>query len=356
MSQVLYYPWIDIRDEGWLKTSLLYWDNVRTIVPDSISDPYTTRIAKELYDIGFLTPLEVHSNIPEISSLSDDVIKFLDSKEANELMMYDFGDKTERIHVDKISRQIIEAIHYRKIPFDLQEFLETSRYARRKGQWMEVHQSFGRFYMTLLATRMAETIGASLATNLQNAKQFAHSVKLDAILSQTQFPIPRSNIPTTVLPGLIAELSFKKIGIPDDTPLNKLLDFRSSHLDEVKKFRSAMEKLTTCTKEELPIEALLNKANDIYNNEVVTSVNDLKSALKGNNITSISQGLYGITFFSVGSSLLLSSISAPLALIAGLGISLIVSRMRYNTAKEDIIRNNPLSYLLSIEKNARKWS
>lgn len=24
-SEALYYPWIDIRDESWLKTSLLYW-------------------------------------------------------------------------------------------------------------------------------------------------------------------------------------------------------------------------------------------------------------------------------------------------------------------------------------------
>ena len=30
----LYYPYIHISEEGWLKRSLLYWDRVRRIVPD----------------------------------------------------------------------------------------------------------------------------------------------------------------------------------------------------------------------------------------------------------------------------------------------------------------------------------
>ena len=30
----LYYPFIDIQNEKWLKTALLYWDEIRTIVPE----------------------------------------------------------------------------------------------------------------------------------------------------------------------------------------------------------------------------------------------------------------------------------------------------------------------------------
>ena len=32
----LYYPYIHILNEGWLKRSLLYWDQVRRIVPDGV--------------------------------------------------------------------------------------------------------------------------------------------------------------------------------------------------------------------------------------------------------------------------------------------------------------------------------
>jgi hypothetical protein len=35
----LYYPWIDIRDESWLKSAALYWETIRTIVPESVDRP-----------------------------------------------------------------------------------------------------------------------------------------------------------------------------------------------------------------------------------------------------------------------------------------------------------------------------
>ncbi len=52
----LYYPWIDFRDEGWLKSAILYWDSMRTIVPASISHPYSSRTAHQLQEAGILPP------------------------------------------------------------------------------------------------------------------------------------------------------------------------------------------------------------------------------------------------------------------------------------------------------------
>ena len=65
MSQALFYPWIDIRNDAWLKTSLLYWDSVRTIVPESIDAPYSTETGRVLEGTGFLVPLRVHSGMEE---------------------------------------------------------------------------------------------------------------------------------------------------------------------------------------------------------------------------------------------------------------------------------------------------
>ncbi len=39
-TRALYYPTIDITNETWLKTAILYWDEINTIVPSSISHPY----------------------------------------------------------------------------------------------------------------------------------------------------------------------------------------------------------------------------------------------------------------------------------------------------------------------------
>lgn len=35
-SCALYYPTIDICDEAWLKNAYLFWDGIRTIVPQSL--------------------------------------------------------------------------------------------------------------------------------------------------------------------------------------------------------------------------------------------------------------------------------------------------------------------------------
>ncbi len=58
MTQALFYPWIDIRDEAWLKTSLLYWDSVRTIVPESIDAPYSTEVGRALRSYVRTWPLD----------------------------------------------------------------------------------------------------------------------------------------------------------------------------------------------------------------------------------------------------------------------------------------------------------
>jgi len=81
MSQALYYPWIDVSDEAWLKTALLYWDSVRTIVPESINAPYSTDTGRTLQDAGFLVPLRVHSGMDEIEDLAADVLTYLQSAE-----------------------------------------------------------------------------------------------------------------------------------------------------------------------------------------------------------------------------------------------------------------------------------
>src|SRR5262245_26340829 len=85
-SQAIYYPFIDITDDAWLKTSLLYWDSVRTIVPESIEDPYSSRTAQALQDAGFLLPLRVHSEMEEIEELVPEVMAHLSSPEGLALL------------------------------------------------------------------------------------------------------------------------------------------------------------------------------------------------------------------------------------------------------------------------------
>jgi hypothetical protein len=53
-TKALYYPEIDIEDELWLKDAMLYWEEIQTIVPSSIRQPYKTSTAQEFYEEGLL--------------------------------------------------------------------------------------------------------------------------------------------------------------------------------------------------------------------------------------------------------------------------------------------------------------
>lgn len=105
MTQALYYPWIDIHDEAWLKTALLYWDSVRTIVPESIDAPYSTDTAHALQDAGFLVPLRVHSEMEEIEELAGDVLTYLGTAEGAELLIAARDGHRHDIHVEKLRRR-----------------------------------------------------------------------------------------------------------------------------------------------------------------------------------------------------------------------------------------------------------
>jgi hypothetical protein len=149
---------------------------------------------------------------------------------------------------------------------------------------------------------------------------------------------------------MLAQLAIERFAIAADTPIDKLLEFKESHRDELSQFRSKIEQLTAAVTEDLPAEALRQRVSDIDVNEVGPAIANLKKALDGRRIRWLSEGLLKVAFLSAGSSTMLVSagLSIPTALLAGAGLSLIVSGTMYNVDKKESLRSNPYSYLLSI--------
>ena len=92
----LYYPWIDIRDEGWLKTACLYWGKIRSIVPESVDNPYSLVSARELEDEGILIPLRVNPELVDVLDLTDKVVSYFYTPEAKDLLFLDKERKRGR--------------------------------------------------------------------------------------------------------------------------------------------------------------------------------------------------------------------------------------------------------------------
>src|SRR5947199_10558265 len=82
-TKALYYPRIEVPNEGWLKTAMLYWDEVKTIVPASMPDPYTGSTSQELFHARVLTPLHVHPQLDCVERLAEKGLDYLGSTEAD---------------------------------------------------------------------------------------------------------------------------------------------------------------------------------------------------------------------------------------------------------------------------------
>ena len=175
-SSVLYYPHIDVQDERWLRSAVLIWDSIRTIVPVSLRDPYSNPVARELHDAGVLEPLRVSSDMEEVTSLDDIVLDVL-TDPASGVVLYNTGgyplpDPAKMsVTVQELLDDLLK--HYKSEPNQIRSGLENAlkcedRKDRRSG--------FTDFYMTLLATRLAERLGLGLATESDAADTLAIAV------------------------------------------------------------------------------------------------------------------------------------------------------------------------------------
>ena len=370
MSQALYYPSIDVRDEAWLKTTLLYWDSVRTIVPESIDAPYSTDTGRVLHDVGFLVPLRVRSGMEEIEELAGDVLTYVGSAEGAEFLIVGDDGRRGDIHVEKFPHELgrLADIHPEKLPYKIRGLLhELTANSDPGGDWLRVDERFANFYMTLLASRLADRVGARLLTSLAAADRLAVSARFDAQLNgvipwgmhslsrhwrEYEAFGPGYRLPRRLAHGMLGNLAIEQIAVAPDTPIDRLIEFREQHGDELAQFRTKVEQLASSIESDLSAEALRQGVSDLYTDEVVPAIASLKAALDGRRIRWLTDGLLKVGFLSAGSSTMLAvaGLDVPMALVAGAGISLMATGAMYNIDKRESLRANPFAYLLSIER------
>jgi len=368
-STALFYPWIDITDEVWLKTAMLYWDRIQTIVPQSIQEPYASPTAREFFEQGALVPLRVSSEMPELQGLAEEMLRYLDRKEATELVL----EANERNYV---------YIHADKLPNELRRMAFSSRRFRRESaripptdlmdgaseeQFLMMESDLARHYITVLATRLSERIGSSLLTAFPAADNLAVSAKLDAPvagtltrgISEAEYTIYglRRDEPRELVKGMLVQLILDKIKILPETPVEEIIKFRGEHTDELGRFRKAIEDLTSSVESDLPMEGMKQRVQDIYANEFEPAYNALKASLAGSRIKWGTEAFMKVARLSVPTTsiLLFTGLSVPYALLAGAGLSLVAEGVLYNSTRREIITSNPYSYVLSAKKTFGEW-
>lgn len=353
-TRALYYPTIDIHNENWLKTAILYWDEINTIVPSSIANPYEQQVTQFLADEGVVRPLYVNSDMDLIEGLANDVLNYLNSNEGYQVLIH--PENGIALHSQKLPREIqqLYRIHPEKMAHEI--WYQLRENLDRDG-WLHVNGGFANFYMTLLTNRLCEHYGISPLTDNSYVSKFNDLVRLDnqvAIYSERDEPWRHRyirNRGSQLAQGILMDLTFNGISISEDVSIADILNFKRQHQDELGLFRTNIENLTRNIPVDASIEQIRQQVNDIYVNQFLPGYNNLKKSLDGAGIKSFVNNLIKISFFSTGATAVpaaLLGMSIPSALLAGAGVSIISSLVSYNIDRQATLRDNPYSYLLAM--------
>jgi hypothetical protein len=355
-TKALFYPTIDIHNENWLKNAVLFWDEINTIVPSSINNPYNENTTQYLSSEGILKAMPVNPDLDFIEDLTSDTLNYLNTNEGFLLLTQGQGRQTV-IHRDKLPRDVsyLFDIHPEKFTYEIQYILRKNL---TKEGFFHVDSNFAIFYMTLLANKICEHKSIALLTDNFLTSNLTDLVRLDNQIAikgrDYDFHYNRKREKYIHLTqGMLTNLIIEGVKIKNTSSLEDIVNFKKKHQDELGLFRTNIAKLTQNVSKEKSYEAIRQEVEDIYKDEFLPSYNNFKKALSSSGIKWVSENFMKVSVVSTSATALpmaLLGLALPQALIAGAGVSLITSLITYNEDKKKMLRTNPYSYLLAVNK------
>ena len=323
----------DVVDNAWIKTAVLFWDSINIIVSNSEFNhemPYYKYNPdypdlKYLTEIGFLKPVHLDS-----SKLIFEPFDYIDSEELfNSFFTTILPWEGNKPLNDEWKYHIGRKCHSLGLHFD-----ESFNYY--------VMGDFVIFRSALHENKICESHSlAPVSSNLMSIKYY-NLIRRGRNLSQ------QGNSEQ----GLMFDMAINDLNIIPICEMKKIIGFKEKHKDELGPFRTQIARLTQNIEQNQPFEAILENVNNAYKNDFLPAYNNFKKALKAYGIKWFSDNLFKVFTMSVGSMSIPKMIGASEqeVLLFGVGITLTASRIAYSTDKQKILRQNPYSYLLSIEK------
>jgi hypothetical protein len=363
-SNALYYPHIDISNLEWLKTAVLFWDSISTIVPLGMNVPYKQSDTQYLESEEFLKPINVNSNDEAVIEIENEFIEYVNSPAFYETLMNKEIQQNSCIYRHKLPPMLISTLMEIANKFRFREatlygekmgykLIRELRYFKNEnGEFYDLPVSFVYSYMTELSNKICEK--KSLAPITDDLSSFK-------ISDQMRFNSPNSfytlhqnrSVEQRFDQGILLDLIVKGFNISPDTSLADVITFKKHNSDELGNFRTQLAKLTQGISSCQSMKQAQEEINNIYCNEFKPAYNNFKKAINGAGIKCFFDNFVKMSLFSVPSSSLLSqyaSLDVPQALLAGVGVSLIASTVNYRLDKAKTLRENPYSYLLLTEK------
>ena len=276
-NTALYYPTIEIKDDVWLKTAILFWDKIETIVPEDMNDPYHRKDTRLLSEEGLLFPHRVNPFSPEVDGLYDDVVNYINSSAGRRYLSN--GRPLGIIHRDDINNWMMRermngiygtfSIHANKFSFQLVERLKG--FINDEG-FVQVSGAFMNYYMTLLANRICQRNNLSLLTDRVLLNNLSNQVMSNGLARLDEDVEDRL--------GLMYKVLLEDIRISPSVSMKKIIRFKRNRADELKQFRQEMTRLTDFDTTGMSIRDIENHFRTVYSNKVIPMMTQLKSTLR----------------------------------------------------------------------------
>ena len=377
-SNALYYPDIDIQNTDWLKTAVLFWDSISTIVPESVKKPYCEYETEYLADINFLRPLIVKSDDKSVVAIEKDIVEMMHSTEVAHKRFSPELSKINYIHGDNISLKVKEELKLgaiypptKKMERKLHTKYEDFWQQRRNITMQDMDRGYLKFgdeayfidddivimYMSALTNRLCVDHSLAMVTDKPQSFDVGDSVRFGSpsyVIPDERF-LNRRSREHQFGQGLLLHFIISGLSISPDAELPDIVTFKESHADELGRFRTQLAKLTQGFSADKSIKIHQNEISDLYRNEFAPAFEDLKAALKGSKIKWFADNFLKVSMMSAGATAVpMALLGMPIeqAIFTGAGMSVISSAISYSVDKKKILRENPYSYLLSIK---REW-
>jgi hypothetical protein len=344
-GHALYYPYIHIKDERWIKMAALYYEGLSRIVPAGLQ-PADSNIVRALNDeFGFISNL---NPAPDADTTEDEFLSFV--------VKYLQDDKL-RVYLNTQLKKLVKEkpeieIHDSKLSHILKIRLHELGLARHPDVYRGERSKYYRFepvagamYMTCLANRMASDRALPLVSDHPEYQRIIRGVQ-DGTSLYEENPDKGYLVASAVIESAIPDNL-------DSITVKQIIKFRKGHADERHRFYNAVDALAgsiPTIKDPDSFQACLNS----HVKTIQQAVEDLRFSLVKLGIA-CTTGFLGLSVpawaTTMGQSMPHFGVQVATGGILTMACGLMTKEgINYYEAK----RKSPYSYIYSIKKQLRQ--
>jgi hypothetical protein len=329
MDRILYYPYINLPKTDWTVRTLLYYDNIGSIVPQEYfysPERHYEPFMLELVQSELVIPIDPIRSLDNPWDISRPFLQFIENNQgrlSKKKENFSLG-RQSKIHIDKFSGS---RIHADKFDGEIFYQLEHMGLARRgDNNWYMVEKYTADHLMKFLATIISSKLEMQPTTDSYR-KRYLN---------------PETTVETHKRETILSNL----IPFPEEIDLKKIRKFKDRHLDLLKAFKNRVEQLV--------LDESLVEGTELFKlkvEELVLRKNELTAKMNESQISNIILGSVCGVIGAYQGLAAADTVGAFFGAMPGFA-SAIHSALKIEKA-ENIFDQSGLKYLALVDKRIR---